>query len=107
MKNFRLENFTRGWLIGDFEPNVIKTGQFEFSVKKYEIGDEEARHYHAVAQEISVIVNGKFEMNDKILEEGDITLLEPGKEAKFKCLEAGYTAVIKIPSVKDDKFIIN
>jgi quercetin dioxygenase-like cupin family protein len=107
MKNFKLENFTRGWLIGDFEPNVIKTDQFEFSVKKYEVGDEEAKHYHKITQEISVIVSGKFEMNGKILEEGDITLLEPGEVAKFKCLESGQTAVIKIPSIKNDKFIIN
>ena len=35
MKNFKLEDFTRGWLIGDFKPNIIETDQFEFGIKKY------------------------------------------------------------------------
>lgn len=107
MEKFRLDNFTRGWLVGDFEPSIIKTEQFEFGVKKYKAGDEEDKHYHRVAKELSVAISGKFEMNGEILEEGDAVLLNPGEEAKFKCLESGYNAVIKVPSVKNDKFISN
>ena len=107
MKNFKLEDFTRGWLIGDFKPNIIETDQFEFGIKKYNAGDEEDKHYHAIAKELSVTISGKFEMNGQILTEGDIILLEPDEPSKFKCLESGYTAVIKMPSVKNDKFIIS
>jgi len=107
MKHFKLENFTRGWLIGDFEPSIIKTDQFEFGIKKYQTGEEEDEHYHKITEELSVIVCGKFEMNGMILEEGDVILLSPGDPSKFKCLESGYTAVIKKPSVKNDKFIVS
>ncbi len=106
MKILKLEQFTRGWIVGDFEPAVFQTSQFEFGVKKYLTGDEEDNHYHKVAREISVVISGKFEMNNKILVEGDIVLLEIGEASKFKCLESGYTAVIKTPSAKNDKYII-
>ncbi len=106
MKIQRLKDFTRGWLVGDFEPSVLKTDKFEFGIKKYQTGDEEERHYHAIAKEISVIITGKFYMNSDVLSEGDIVLLEPGESSKFKCLESGYTAVIKTPSARNDKYII-
>jgi hypothetical protein len=107
MKKFKLQNFTRGWLIGDFEPNILKTKQFEFGIKHYEAGDKEDSHFHRIASELSVIVSGRFEMNGDILDEGDIVFLEPGETSTFQCLNAGYTAVIKTPSAKNDKYIIN
>jgi quercetin dioxygenase-like cupin family protein len=107
MKILKLKDYTRGWLIGDFEPNIMKMDLFEFGIKKYDTGDQEDRHYHKVAQELSVIISGKFEMNSKILEEGDIVCLEPGEPSTFKCLASGYTAIIKKPSVKNDKYIIS
>lgn len=107
MKTLKLNEYTKGWLIGDFEPSVIKTDQFEFSIKKYAKGDKELRHYHKVAREMTVVVTGIFEMNSVLFKEGDIILLEPGEESIFSCIESGYTAVIKMPSVKGDKYIIN
>lgn len=106
MRNFKLIDFIKGWIVGDFEPSIIKTDQFEFGLKKYSSGDREDKHYHEVAQEITIAVSGKFEMNGKIIGEGDIILLDRKEPAEFKCLEDGYTAVIKLPSVKNDKYII-
>ena len=107
MKKFNLKDFTRGWLVGDFEPSIINTDQFEFGIKEYQTGDQEDEHYHAIARELSVVISGHFEMNGQELGPGDIVLLEPGEGAKFRCLESGGNAIIKMPSVKNDKFVIN
>ncbi len=72
----------------------------------YKKGDKEAKHVHKVAKEITVIVSGAFLMNGEKLEAGDVILLEPGEPADFECIEDGANAVIKTPSVLDDKYIM-
>jgi quercetin dioxygenase-like cupin family protein len=106
MKLYKLKDFTKGWIVGDFDPAIIKTKDFEFMVRDYKKGDKEARHVHKKADEISVVVSGKFKMNGKLLEKGDIVHLEPGVDADFECLEDGSNAVIKTPSVKGDKYLL-
>ena len=106
MKKYKLSDFTRGWIVGDFEPTIIPTENFEFMVRDYKKGDKEARHVHKKADEISVIISGTFRMNDEILHKGDIIHLEPGISADFECLEDGFNAVIKTPSVKGDKYLV-
>lgn len=107
MKILKLKNYTRGWLVGDFTPSILRTRGFEFMVREYKKGDKEPRHIHKKAHEISVIVSGKFKMNGKILKKGDIVHLKPNVDADFECLENGANAVVKTPSVKGDKYIIN
>jgi uncharacterized cupin superfamily protein len=107
MKKYKLENFTRGWLVGDFEPSIIRTKDFEVMVRAYHSGDKESKHLHKVADEITVIVSGVFLMNGERLSTGDIIHLSPGDPTDFECLEDGSTTVIKTPSMQGDKFIID
>lgn len=107
MKKYNLNQFTRGWVVGDFEPSIIRTKDFEFMVRSYNSGETESEHIHKIADEITVIVNGTFIMNGEVLTSGDIIHLSPGDPTDFKCLDSGSTAVIKTPSVMGDKFIIN
>lgn len=102
----RLESFERGWVVGNFSPTLLQTNDFEVAVKSYVSGDYEARHVHKIATEYSIVVTGKYRMNDTVLEAGDIVTLTPGVDADFLCLEPGKVAVIKVPSVANDKFII-
>ncbi|MDR3548756.1 MAG: hypothetical protein P4M11_10920 [Candidatus Pacebacteria bacterium] len=104
MKKYRLEDFTRGWMVGNFTPAIIKTETFEFMVRSYAAGDKEGRHIHKVADEITVVVSGAFRMNGEILRQGDAVHLLPGDAADFECIESGSTAVIKTPSVIGDKY---
>lgn len=106
MTKHQLKNFTRGWIVGDFEPSILKTKDFEFMVRYYESGDTEEKHLHKKADEITVIISGLFKMNNQELQSGDIIHLEPGDAADFECLEDGATAVIKTPSVINDKYIV-
>ncbi len=107
MQMFHLDNFVKGWLVGDFDPAVMKTDQFEVAVKKYLKGDSEKKHYHKIAKEITVAVSGMFELNGRVIREGDMVVLEPGEAAEFRCIEDGYNVVIKTPSAKSDKYLVS
>ena len=106
MKTYKLNQFTKGWIVGDFSPSIIRTKDFEFMVRSYNAGDTEAKHVHKVADEITVVIDGVFLMNGSKITAGDIIHLSPGDSTDFKCLERGSTAVIKTPSVIGDKYIL-
>lgn len=49
MKLFNVDDFKGGWFIGDFEPTILRTKDFEISVRHYKAGDEEQKHVHKIA----------------------------------------------------------
>ncbi len=106
MNIHRLEDFNRGWLVGDFEKNILRSKDFEFMVRYYKAGDTEPKHVHKQIDEITVIISGRFKMNDTELQPGDIVHLVPGEPADFLCLEDGANAVVKTPSIPTDKFLV-
>lgn len=105
MKKFNLADMTGGWFVGDFSPTAYKSNEFETAVKVYKAGDQEARHHHKIATEITVIVTGKVIMCGKEWSAGSIVLLEPGDSTAFECLEDSITFVVKSPSVSSDKYL--
>ncbi|MEN9920680.1 MAG: hypothetical protein RL538_573 [Candidatus Parcubacteria bacterium] len=106
MNIHRLENFQKGWLVGDFDNNILRSKDFEFMVRYYKAGDLEPRHVHNEVDEITVIISGLFKMNDTELHPGDIVHLKPGEPADFYCIEDGANAVVKTPSIPSDKFLV-
>lgn len=107
MKTAKLKDMKLGWFVGDFEPTLYKTKDSEVAVKKYKAGDYEKAHFHKIATEITVIVSGKAKMNDSDYEEEDIIILSPGETTDFRALTDVVTVVVKIPSVKEDKYLSN
>ena len=106
MKVDKLNNMFKGWVVGNFEPSLFKTDDFEVAVKEYEAGEYEEKHYHKVATEITIIGKGKVEMNGVEYNSGDIITIEPGEATDFKVIKDTITTVIKFPCVKDDKFLV-
>jgi helix-turn-helix protein len=104
MKFYKEEEFDRGWFVGNFEPSCLKTDEAEVSIKRYSAGDEEPSHHHKVATEITLIVEGEVSINDVSLKKGDIVVVEPFESVKFKALKDSVNLVVKIPSVKGDKY---
>jgi len=107
MKVNKLNDMFKGWVVGNFEPSLFKTDDFEVAVKTYKKGDYEAKHYHKVATEITVISKGRVLMNNELYEEGDIITMEPGEATDFRAINDVITTVIKFPCVKDDKYLDN
>ena len=105
MKVGILADFTKGWFIGDFEPNVLKTNDFEIAIKRYVAGDYESAHYHKISTEYTIIVEGEAEMNGVKYVKDDIILIEPNTVTDFRALTDIITTVVKVPSSKDDKYL--
>jgi quercetin dioxygenase-like cupin family protein len=106
MKVNKLSEMFRGWVVGNFEPSLFKTDDVEVAVKKYIAGDKEEKHYHKIATEITIVTSGMVLMNGVVYNEGDIITIEPGEATDFEALSDSKTTVIKIPCVKDDKYIV-
>lgn len=106
MNVFNLADMTKGWFVGDFDPSIYKTQGFEVGVKFYTAGDKEAEHYHLAAQEITVVVSGKVKMCNRVFEKGSIVVLEPKDITSFEALEDSCLCVVKVPSVKGDKYLV-
>jgi quercetin dioxygenase-like cupin family protein len=104
MKVKHLEDMTKGWFVGNFEPSLYKTNDCEVAVKSYKKGEAEKKHYHKIATEITVIVKGKVRMFDTIFSEGDIVVAEPGDATAFEALEDAVNVVVKLPGANDDKY---
>jgi quercetin dioxygenase-like cupin family protein len=101
-----LNQMTRGWFIGDFEPSLLKTQDVEVAVQIFEAGTHEVKHYHEIATEITVIVSGRAEMNGTEYKAGDIIKIEPGEATDFKALEDTVTTVVKYPGASNDKYLV-
>lgn len=104
MKRYKLNDFTGGWFIGDFEPSLVKTKDFEVAVKTYKKGDREKAHFHKVAAEFTLVVVGRCRLNDEVFEAGEIAWIKLGETVEFEALEDTVNTVVKIPSVKGDKY---
>jgi quercetin dioxygenase-like cupin family protein len=102
----KLNDMFKGWVVGNFEPSLFKTDEFEVAVKNYKAGDYEEKHYHKIATEWTIISKGRVLMNGVEYSEGDVITIEPNEATDFKVLEDTTTTVIKIPCVKGDKYLV-
>lgn len=107
MKVSSLDDMIKGWFVGDFEPTVLKSKDFEVAVKSYAKGESEEAHFHKIATEITVIVSGLVRMVDREWGPGAIITLEPGSVTDFLAIEDSVTVVVKTPSVMGDKYEIH
>lgn len=107
MKVFNLNEMWKGWFIGNFEPTLFETKDFEIAVKKYSAGEIEPAHYHEIATEFTVIIDGIVKMNRKEYNSGDIIIIYPGEVTDFEAVTDTHTVVVKVPSAENDKFIIS
>ena len=105
MKTAKLADMTKGWFIGDFEPSLMKTSEFEVAVKRYKAGDHEESHCHKIATEYTVIISGRVKMNGAEYDEGTIVVMEPGEYTDFTALtDNTVNVVVKVPCVRNDKY---
>jgi mannose-6-phosphate isomerase-like protein (cupin superfamily) len=106
MLQYNLGDFIGGWVVGDFDPSLIKTKDFEVSIKRYNAGDRDLCHFHKEADEITIIISGTVVMNGKHHIANDIVLIKKGESVEFNASSDAVTCVIKVPSVKGDKYLV-
>lgn len=100
----RIEDFTRGWIIGNFDPSLLKTDRFEVGLLQHKAGEVWPKHYHKIGTEYNVLVNGKMIIQDRELNSGDVFVFTPGEIADPIFLEDCTVLVVKIPSIPGDKY---
>ena len=97
---------TRGWFIGDFEPSLLKTKDFEVGILTHKKGEEWPKHYHKIATEYTVLISGSMTICGELIEPGTIFILEPNEIADPVFHEDCTVVVVKTPSVVGDKYVI-
>jgi quercetin dioxygenase-like cupin family protein len=100
----KIKDYVRGWFIGNFEPSLLKTDQFEVGLLTHKKGEEWAAHYHKESVEYNVLVSGKMIVQEKELNSGDVFVFEKGEVADPIFLEDCTLVVVKVPSIPSDKF---
>lgn len=106
MKHARLDDMTKGWFVGAFNPTAHNTDSCEVAVKSYKAGDHEAAHYHKIATEITLILSGTVRMAGREWGAGDIIVLEPGDVTDFEAITDAVNVVVKTPGALNDKYIV-
>lgn len=104
MRTAKILDMTRGWYIGNFSPTFFSTNDFEVAHHHHKSGSRVVPHYHKIAREINYIINGKCIVSGKELNTGDIFEHEIYDVADILFLEDTDIIVVKVPSVKDDKY---
>ena len=106
MKTFSLDEFYRGWFIGDFEPSIIKTKLFEVGLLSHRKGEKWPAHFHEFLTEYNLLIKGKMIINGTSICKNQIFIFKPGEVADPVFLEDCEILCIKIPSIPQDKIII-
>jgi quercetin dioxygenase-like cupin family protein len=107
MKTHSIQEFSNGWIIGDFFPSLQKTKDFEVGLKIFKSLDKEPNHFQRIATEATLVVSGHIRMWDHFLKAGEILVVEPGEACDFEALEDSTVLAIKWPSLPDDKVIVD
>ena len=106
MKIRNIQEFTRGWFIGNFKPAVHTTPDFEICLKTFAAGEGEPDSVQGVATEVTLVVSGEITINGRTLGAGDICSLAPREMANFFANRDSVVIGIKFPSLPNDKKVI-
>jgi quercetin dioxygenase-like cupin family protein len=106
VEQMNLKDVIGGWFIGNFNPSVLKTDQFEIGYKKYKAGDKEQKHVHKIATEYTVVIKGTIEMKGIQYREGDIVIINHNEAVEFKAITDVENIVVKVPCALNDKYIV-
>jgi quercetin dioxygenase-like cupin family protein len=105
MKIEKIKNFKNGWFIGNFEPSLFKTENFEVSVQFHAKGFIGVKHYHKKSTEYNLILKGKINICGNELSKGDIFIFSPNEISESFFMEDTEILVVKNFSDPSDKYL--
>jgi dTDP-glucose pyrophosphorylase len=104
--NNNTNRYKRGWFIGNFEPTMYKTSEFEVGFLFHGKGERWDYHYHKEAVEHNFLINGSMILNDVTIPRGSYFKIERNQIACPVFLEDCYIVCVKLPSIPGDKFVV-
>lgn len=105
MERLNLDSYFNGWVVGDFNPSVMRTSEIEVGVKKFLLGEKEPEHFQRLASEVTLVLTGRIRMGNQFLTSGEGLLVKPKEVLDFEALEDSIVLAIKFPSLPDDKVL--
>ena len=106
MKVGKISDMNRGWMIGNFEPSLLKTDLFEVGVLLHPKGHLWPAHYHLVATEYNLLISGSMNVCGEELRAGDTFIIEPGEIAEPTFYEDCTIMCVKVPGTAGDKYLV-
>lgn len=100
----KLKDYHRGWIIGDFDPSILRTKDFEIGVLFHPKGEVWPAHYHKDSVEYNVLIIGKMIIQGKEINSGDVFVFEKNEVADPVFLEDCTVLCVKVPSIPADKY---
>ena len=105
MRIANMSDMVKGWFVGDFSPTVLATQAAEVGIKHYTAGEKDRLHYHKIATEVTVVLNGLVRMNGQEYSQGSIVVIEPMESVTFEALQDTTIVVVKVPGASNDKYL--
>jgi dTDP-glucose pyrophosphorylase len=105
-KPTHISKFVRGWFIGDFEPSIYRTREYEVTILHKRKDDPLDYHYHKKATEYNVFVEGDMEINGVRLTPGQHFILDKNQTSCPIFHKDSIVICVKIPSDPEDKYVI-
>lgn len=102
-----INEYFKGWFVGDFTPSIHRNTSFEVAHHKHKKGETTYPHYHKVTTELNYIIKGELKVSGKILREGDMWIYEAGEISDVEFLSDIELIVIRWPSIPSDKYEVN
>jgi quercetin dioxygenase-like cupin family protein len=100
----RIEEFTRGWIIGDFEPSLLRTKDFEVALLTHKQGEVWPKHYHKIGTEYNVLISGSMTVDGTLMQAGDVFVFNPNDVADPVFHQDCTILCVKTPSIPGDKY---
>uniref|UniRef100_A0A6C0KXY8 Nucleotidyl transferase domain-containing protein n=1 Tax=viral metagenome TaxID=1070528 RepID=A0A6C0KXY8_9ZZZZ len=101
-----LNKYTRGWLIGNFEPSIKKTTDFEIGILNHKKDEKWDFHYHSETKEINILLSGEMIINNIPIFKDTIFIFEKDIISCPLFITDCVVLCIKLPSLPKDKIII-
>lgn len=103
---FHLSDFQAGWVIGDFEPSLLRTNAFEVCLTRHAKGETSSPHYHEESTEFNIVVSGKCRVGKQICVANDIFVYLPRDVADVEFLTDTVLVVVRDSSNPFDKHAV-
>lgn len=105
MKIFNLADFKKGWVVGKFEPSILKEN-FEVGIHRHYEGEYHQDHFHKKCTEVNIVIRGRILINGKEFVKDDIFVFEPYEVSQVEYLTDVELVVIRNISDPTDKYEI-
>ncbi len=114
MDKRNLNEFTNGWIVGNFTPAIINCENCEVGIQTWSVGDYSQPHVHLITNETNIVLDGMVEFKiQKInsdqpaeiirLNKNEILTIPSGYVARFLSITDSRMLVIKDQSKQYDK----